>query len=495
MDDYDTQSPQHEGIRINKYLASCGYESRRKADQLIAEGAVEINGKRVETPGVRVMPGDYVKVNGHHALPKEEVSLLLNKPRGFVCSREAQGAEGTVYDLLPPKYRYVNYVGRLDTDSEGLLILTNKGTLSQHLGHPNNGVEKEYWVTLDQQYDNSVLLQLLKGVRIPEGQAKAKYISRLSPRRACVVLEQGLKRQIRQMFSCLGFRVRKLVRVRIGSLWGGDLMPGRAMLLTPEQEKLAGINPPPRKGFISAAQAFPGNKNSLSDEQLARALDEKAARAALEEETDYKFNPADFESDDDVADTPFRSWDDDEPQQGRGFRAPRREGARGGFGRRESRDFGRDGSRSFRSERSEGYRGRSSFGRERSGASFRTSREGGERRGFGGRSREDRAPRSFRDESESRSFGAKSFAPRRKSWEHEDSERRPAAGERRFRRDFSDAAPRSRSFRSEGGEGGRDFRKPRPRRGSFGGARSGGHGAQRRSGGFGARSFKRGPRH
>ena len=214
---------QEGSVRLNKFLASCGYESRRASDRLIAEGRVEVNGKVVDTPGLRVLPTDFVKVDGHRATPKEEVAILLNKPRGYVCSRDAQGAIGTVYDLLPPKYRYANYVGRLDADSEGLLIFTNNGSLGQQIGHPSGGIEKEYWVTLDQAFDNSVLIQLLKGVRIPEGQAKAKYISRLSARRACVVLEQGLKRQVRQMFSCLGLRVRKLVRVRIGSLWGGDL--------------------------------------------------------------------------------------------------------------------------------------------------------------------------------------------------------------------------------------------------------------------------------
>ncbi|MBQ1961176.1 MAG: rRNA pseudouridine synthase, partial [Akkermansia sp.] len=126
---------QEGSVRLNKFLASCGYESRRAADRLIAEGRVEVNGKVVDTPGLRVLPTDFVKVDGHRATPKEEVAILLNKPRGYVCSRDAQGAIGTVYDLLPPKYRYANYVGRLDADSEGLLIFTNNGTLGQSIGH------------------------------------------------------------------------------------------------------------------------------------------------------------------------------------------------------------------------------------------------------------------------------------------------------------------------------------------------------------------------
>ena len=131
-------------VRINKYLASCGFESRRAADKIIADGRVEVNGQRVDSPGLRVLPTDFVKVDGHHVTPKAVETVLLNKPRGFVCSREAQGAKGTVYDLLPPKCRHLNYAGRLDADSEGLIIFTNDGDLMQKVPHPHHGVEKEY---------------------------------------------------------------------------------------------------------------------------------------------------------------------------------------------------------------------------------------------------------------------------------------------------------------------------------------------------------------
>ncbi|MGN1308722.1 MAG: pseudouridine synthase, partial [Akkermansia sp.] len=361
-------------VRLNKFLASCGYESRRAADRLIQEGRVEVNGKVVDTPGLRVVPSDFVKVDGHRAEPKAEVVLLLNKPRGFVCSREKQGAEKTVYDLLPAKYRYVNYIGRLDTDSEGLLLFTNNGELSRSLAHPAGGVEKEYWVTLDQAFDTGVLMQLLKGVRIPEGQAKAKYVSRLSPRRACVVLEQGLKRQVRQMFACLGLRVRKLVRVRIGSLWGGDLEPGHTALLTPEQVALAGVNPRPRKGMVSAKQAFKPKSGPAQGQAPAEDDDE-----------DYVFNPADFESDAEVpgVNTKFEEGEMFEPERENPRRpfgkAPR---GRVEFGRRkfdgERRGFGDRkpfGDRKFDGER-RGFGDRKPFG---------DRKFDGERRGFGDR--------------------------------------------------------------------------------------------------------------
>ncbi len=395
-------------VRLNKFLASCGYESRRAADRLIAEGRVEVNGKAVDTPGLRVLPTDFVKVDGRHATPKEEVVVLLNKPRGYVCSREPQGAVGTVYDLLPPKYRYANYVGRLDADSEGLLIFTNNGALGQSIGHPSGGVEKEYWVTLDQAFDNTVLIQFLKGVRIPEGQAKAKYVARLSARRACIVLEQGLKRQVRQMFACLGLRVKKLVRVRIGSLWGGDLEPGAAELLTPEQVKLACENPRRRKGLIGAQQAFGPRRT------------EKPATAEQDEDDDYEFNPADFETEEEALESATKFHD------GESFE-PERENQRRPFGRapRDKRDFGRDryegGRRSFGERRGFGDRERKPYGEKRT---F------GERKAFGGERRESGRPSS----NDNKSFGEHPVLGERsrKPYGERRDNTRPSFGERSF---------------------------------------------------------------
>ena len=350
-------------VRLNKFLAMCGYESRRAADRLIAEGRVEVNGKAVDTPGLRVMPTDFVKVDGRRAIPQEEVVILLNKPRGYVCSREAQGAIGTVYDLLPAKYRHANYVGRLDADSEGLLIFTNNGSMCQNLAHPSGGVEKEYWVTLDQAFDSSVLIQLLKGVRIPEGQAKAKYVSRLSARRACVVLEQGLKRQVRQMFACLGLRVKKLVRVRIGSLWGGDLEPGHCQLMTAEQIEQAGINPRRRKGLMGAKQVFKPRPTPAADKQVEE-----------DDDDNYVFNPADFETEEEALGiaTKFTEGESFEPE---------REDSRRPFGRaprnrrEDARTFG--DRKPFGERRSFGDRDRKPFGERRS--------FDGERKNFGDR--------------------------------------------------------------------------------------------------------------
>jgi len=384
------------GIRINKFLASCGIDSRRVADRLIEEGRVEVNGKVIDTPGMRVTGKDFVKVDGRHMTPMEEVVLLLNKPRGYVCSREAQGAIGTVYDLLPQRLRHLNYVGRLDADSEGLLIMTNKGELTQSLSHPAGGIEKEYWVTVDQNFDNSVLMQFLRGVRIPEGNARAKYVCRASARRACIVLEQGLKRQVRQMFQCLGLRVRKLVRVRIGSLWGGDLEPGSWRFLNDEDVALALKNPPRQRKYLGASQLVAGGT---------------AAEDGKDDEEGYVFNPEDFEAGDSYEPTPEMKTrfadtaDEDEVKGSKGlqdnsgfrFRERRRDGSRGGRrdhengfgeGRREGRFQRREGG--FGGDRREGrfQRREDGFGGDRREGRFQRRKDG-----FGGDRREGRFQR------------------------------------------------------------------------------------------------------
>ena len=375
MSEEQHDSEENGGIRINKFLASCGIDSRRVADRLIAEGRVEVNGKVIDTPGMRVTDKDFVKVDGRHMTPMEEVVVLLNKPRGYVCSREAQGAIGTVYDLLPPRLRHLNYVGRLDADSEGLLIMTNKGELTQTLSHPTGGIEKEYWVTVDQNFDNSVLMQFLRGVRIPEGNAKAKYVCRASARRACIVLEQGLKRQVRQMFQCLGLRVRKLVRVRIGSLWGGDLEPGSWRFLDDADVALLLKNPPRQRKYLGASQLVAGA--SAKSEQSAKSTDSDEG---------YVFNPEDFEAGDSYEPTPemktrfVDTEDEDEIKEGENLRDD------SGFRPRERRgDFNRREGGGFRGDRREGgfQRREGGFGGDRREGGFQR-REGG----FGGDRRE-----------------------------------------------------------------------------------------------------------
>lgn len=220
-----------DGTRLNKYLASCGVGSRRNCDELIQSGRVEVNGSPCINMGTRIAPGDHVRVDGKRVSPKEPLIVVFHKPRGYVCTREDELGRDTIYTLLPETMRALHHVGRLDRDSEGLLILTNDGELSQQLMHPSKSVEKEYLVTANQSFENAHLDQFLEGVYTPEGKLKAKSIERLSPRRLSIVLDHGAKRQIRVMFETLGYQVTKLLRVRVGGLWLGDLEPGSWAIL------------------------------------------------------------------------------------------------------------------------------------------------------------------------------------------------------------------------------------------------------------------------
>ncbi|MCX6876098.1 MAG: pseudouridine synthase [Verrucomicrobia bacterium] len=236
------------GTRLNKYLASCAVGSRRACDELIQSARVEVNGNPCSNLGTRIQPGDHVKVDGRRVAPREVTIVAFHKPRGYVCSREDELGRDTIYALLPASLHALHHVGRLDRESEGLLILTNDGDLSQRLMHPSKAVEKEYLVTANQAFENVHLDQFLAGVYTEGGKLRAKAIERLSARRIKVVLEHGAKRQIRLMFETMGYTVTKLLRVRIGQLWLGDLEPGQwAVLTPPEVSMLLGTAAPTRK--------------------------------------------------------------------------------------------------------------------------------------------------------------------------------------------------------------------------------------------------------
>ena len=232
-----------DGTRLNKFLASCGVGSRRGCDAMIQAGDVTVNGQACTNPATRVTEEDNVRVRGRRVSPKASTTLLLHKPKGFVCSKNDELGRATIYEFLPPKYEHLNHVGRLDRDSEGLLVLTNDGELANRLTHPSQKVEKEYLVTLASSFENEALDQLIRGVHTPEGKARAKSVKRLSPRRVAMILDTGLKRQIREMFKTLGIRVSKLERVRIGNFTDPGLPPGRWRVMEPSE--IAELSAPP----------------------------------------------------------------------------------------------------------------------------------------------------------------------------------------------------------------------------------------------------------
>jgi 23S rRNA pseudouridine2605 synthase len=231
-------------LRLNRFLAAAGIGSRRQCDALIEAGRVTINGKPCADFSVQPGERDHVKVDGklvHVDIPR---TIILNKPAGFVSTRSDPHARDTIFDLLPPKFPRLFNVGRLDAQTEGLLILTNDGELAQRLNHPRYKIDKEYEITLDRQWDPALTAKLLRGIFLEGQRAQIARLHSITPTRLRAVLRQGINRQIRRMFEKLGYKVKRLVRIRIGNLRLGDLPRGHWRALTkPELKILRTANP------------------------------------------------------------------------------------------------------------------------------------------------------------------------------------------------------------------------------------------------------------
>lgn len=203
-------------MRINKYLAQATDLSRRSADKAIEEGRVLVNGQ-TPTSGQNIAPSDMVSLdNKAVTITEQHTTIMLNKPTGYVCSRDGQDSK-TIYELLPAKYQSLNSIGRLDKDSSGLLILTNNGQLTQKLAHPSNQKNKVYQVTLNKTLEDIDRATVENGVKIDD------YLSimRLSnPQNNnsswTVTMNMGRNRQIRRTFETLGYKVTKLHRTGFG---------------------------------------------------------------------------------------------------------------------------------------------------------------------------------------------------------------------------------------------------------------------------------------
>ncbi len=228
-------------MRLNKFLAKAGIASRRKADTMIADGRVFLNGKKVDTQGVLVNPEvDSIEVDGLLVTAiDEKIYIALNKPIGYTTTREDIHAEKTVYELLPDEYRtIVHPVGRLDKDSEGLLIFTNDGDLTYTLTHPKFEHEKEYIVVVKGILTSSDIEQLITGIDIGDritAQAEiGEVIENKDTTQIHITIREGANRQIRRMFECLGKPVISLLRVREGMYRVGDLKSGEFILIKKE---------------------------------------------------------------------------------------------------------------------------------------------------------------------------------------------------------------------------------------------------------------------
>jgi len=234
-------------VRLQKYMALCGIASRRRSEIMIALGKVSINGEIVKQPYIMIDPlSDEVKVEGKRISEKlRKVYILLNKPRGVLTTLDDPFGRKTVVSLIDQNIR-VYPVGRLDFDTEGLLLLTNDGELTFKLTHPGKEVEKEYYTQVLGRLDLEKLKRLRAGVDIggyvtaPAIIEEIGFDGKLTTYK--MIIKEGKKRQIRRMFEAVGFTVKYLKRERIGNLRLGDLKPGQWRYLSPsELENLKNI--------------------------------------------------------------------------------------------------------------------------------------------------------------------------------------------------------------------------------------------------------------
>ena len=222
-------------VRLNKALSEAGISSRRKADRLIEQGLVLVNGKKVYEMGIKINPRkDKVTVDGHPVtFGNQKVYIMFHKPRNVVTTLHDPEGRPTVVDYFTRYPQRIFPIGRLDWESEGLLLLTNDGDYANSIMHPRKEVTKTYLVKVNGQPEKKEIEKLLAGVTIPSGKAKARHIEKVKRPDASeqydwykVVISEGKNRQIREMFLKIGFDVMKLQRVAIGRLKFGALTRG-----------------------------------------------------------------------------------------------------------------------------------------------------------------------------------------------------------------------------------------------------------------------------
>jgi 23S rRNA pseudouridine2604 synthase len=226
-------------LRLNKYISETGVCSRREADKWIEAGRITCNG-RIAALGTRVQAGDEVRVDGELiGAKKKQIYIVLNKPVGITCTTEAH-IEDNIIDLVAYPER-IFPIGRLDKDSEGLILLTNNGDIVNEILRSENNHEKEYIVTVDRPVTDLSLNMMASGVKIRGELTKPCKVSRIDPQTFRMILTQGLNRQIRRMCSALGYKAQRLQRVRIMNIQLGNLRPGKWRHLT--DPEVAGLLP------------------------------------------------------------------------------------------------------------------------------------------------------------------------------------------------------------------------------------------------------------
>ncbi|MDR1327532.1 MAG: rRNA pseudouridine synthase [Heliobacteriaceae bacterium] len=228
-------------MRLNKYIASSGLCSRRKADELIEQGVVSINGKTVNELGFWVRTKDKVSVNGQLVRPAKALYYKFYKPAGYITTSDDEKGRKTIYDLLPEIMLGLKPVGRLDKDSTGLLILTNDGDLINELTHPSVKVPKTYIVTIDSRIRKHQLEQMAAGIEIEPGKTAYADVMVLEADNKHTMMQitlyQGMNRQIRRMFEHLGAEVKSLKRIKHATITIDGLKRGEFKPIKPRQIK------------------------------------------------------------------------------------------------------------------------------------------------------------------------------------------------------------------------------------------------------------------
>jgi 23S rRNA pseudouridine2605 synthase len=224
--------------RLNKYLAHAGVGSRRRCDDLILRGRVRVDGTVVRELGTKVEPTQEISVDNQPIHGERLVYWLVNKPRGYLCTNDDPAGRPRVIDLMEHVAQRIYTVGRLDEDSEGLILLTNDGDLAHKLMHPRFGVDKTYIVQVAGKPTREDLERLLKGVWLSDGHVKARRVKRLKSQGEStwleIVLSEGKNREIRRMLAKLDHKVMRLKRIAIGPIPLGRLRSGKSRPLKGE---------------------------------------------------------------------------------------------------------------------------------------------------------------------------------------------------------------------------------------------------------------------